>query len=370
MKVFQIVNVRWYNATAWYGVQLGALLREAGHEVLVIGLADTPPLRQARELGLDTLALPLNSANPVVLLGCYRRMAALVRDLRPDIVNCHRGEGFFLWGLLRRQHPWFRLVRTRGDQRPPKNSAANRLLHNRIADAVILTNQAAARHCRKVLGTPPQKLWTIYGGVDDQYFRFDPVARERIRREFGFSANDCVVGLLGRFDTVKGQRELIQAVARLRQDGFTQLKLLLIGHDSALPQSLIQEWVREHGLEEQVRITGRRQDVPACIAALDLGVVASLWSEAIARAALEIMACQRPLLGTSVGVMPDLLDPEALCPPGEQTALEALLARALRDPAWLQELQERQQQRLPQLTHREFLRETLAVYQSLLPPAP
>ena len=55
--------------------------------------------------------------------------------------------------------------------------------------------------------------------------------------------------------------------------------------------------------------------------ALDVGVVASLWSETIARAALEIMACGRPLVSTSVGVMPDLLPASALVAPGDVDAL-------------------------------------------------
>ena len=366
MKIFQVINVRWYNATAWYAVELANLLHDAGHRVLVIGIQDSPPLARAKEMGLATQHLDLNSNNPYILAKTYANMRKLVRMYNPDIVNCHRGESFFLWGLLRKHSGTFKLIRTRGDQRPPKNTMGNRWLHNHAADAVILTNTKLATYCRDVLGVSPKKLWTIYGGVDVRRFRFSPEERMRVRREFGYGDDDFVIGLVGRFDKVKGQYELLKAVANLRQTGLEQLRVLLVGHDSALPTSQIQTWIQELGLEGYVRVTGRRDDVPACIAAMDVGVVASLWSEAIARAALEIMACDRPLISTDVGVMPDLLDAYALCPPGDVDAMQSRIARAVGDTDYRQTLCAHQKLRLAQLTSREFLRQTLNVYQSVL----
>lgn len=366
MKIIQVINVRWYNATAWYCVTLSELLRKAGHQVLVAGQPDSPPLNRAKETGLAVAHLNLNSTNPLALARCHAQMRSLVKRLQPDIVNCHRGEGFFLWGLLRMQLRSFALVRTRGDQRLPRNNAMNRWLHSSVADAVILTNSAAARHCRNVLNIPPGKLWTIYGGVDRGRFSFDPQGRERVRREFHFDDSDFVVGLLGRFDEVKGQQQLLQALANLRESGLSQVKCLLIGHDSALSQKTVQGWIRELGLAGRVQITGLREDIAACISALDLGVAPSLWSEAIARAPLEIMACGIPLIACDVGVLPDLLDPRALCPPGDVDALQSRLARAVGDPDYLQNMRRQQQQRISQLSAREFLHQSLNVYQSAL----
>jgi len=87
-------------------------------------------------------------------------------------------------------------------------------------------------------------------------------------------------------------------------------------------------WIKEHGIESITAITGKRPDIPACLNALDLGVVASLWSETIARAALEIMATGVPLISTGVGVMPDLLEPEALFGPGERRLARDFKARS------------------------------------------
>lgn len=364
MRTIQVVNVRWHNATAWYGLELAKLLSEAGHETLVLGLPDTESFARAQALGLDPVGLPLNSPNPLVLAGLGRTMTRLMRDFRPDVVNCHRGESFFLWGLLKKLQN-FALVRTRGDQRLPKNTGGNRLLHRSMADALIATNSHMAQHFKTVLHIPPARVHTVFGGVDTRRFAFDPQGRVAVRARYGFASDDRVLGLLGRFDDVKGQQELIQATAALRAEGFP-VKLLLIGFATATSQETVEGWIAEAGMGEHVRISGLVNDVTAHLSAVDVAVLASKWSETIARAALEFMAADRPLLSTSVGVMPDLLRPEALCPPADVPALTALLRRALTEADLLPRLLADQQKRLPTLSREAFLTQTLDIYESII----
>ena len=102
------------------------------------------------------------------------------------------------------------------------------------------------------------------------------------------------------------------------------------------------------------------------LCALDVGVIASLWSETIARAALEIMACARPLVSTSVGVMPDLLPAEALCPPADEQALARLLQHALDSQTFRERLVHASSLTMRELDSAHFLQKTLAVYDAAL----
>lgn len=366
MRAIQVVNVRWFNATVWYGLYLAKLMSEAGHEVLALTLPGTESHEKALEWGIETRCLPLNSAGPLTAFRLYRELSGLVHDFRPDVINCHRGESFYLFGLLRKRLGGFKLVRTRGDQRPPRNDPANRWLHGNCADAVVATNSAMARHFRKNFGLCEPRLATIIGGVDRERFAFDPAGRERVRREFGYDQNDFVVGLMGRFDEVKGQREAIRAVAALRgKTGRMRVKLMLLGFESATSEAEVRRWIAEAGAGELVAITGLRDDVPACVSAMDLGLVASKWSETIARAALEIMSCGVPLVGTRVGVMPDLLDDGALLAPGDVEDTAAIIRRAAMDADFRALLGERQSERMSELGARDFLLKTLSLYRSI-----
>jgi len=367
MRIFQVINVRWFNATAWYAITLSRLLADAGHEVTVLTQAGTDSEKRAQELGLNTVSVDLNTTNPVRFAAATRHIIQLLRTHRPHIVNCHRGEGFFLWGILKLMGFPFKLVRTRGDQRPPRSDAFNRWLHANIADAVVVTNRRMANYFLDKMRTPGNGLWLIHGGVDTERFTFDQKKREAVRTEFGFSPDDVVVGLLGRFDRVKGHKETIRAVARLRDHyGLANIRLFLIGFDTAMTSSQIEEWIAEYGVKDITHISGKRNDVEACISALDVGVVASLWSEAIARSALEIMACGRPLVSTNVGVMPDLVSPPVLIEPEDSDAIAKAVATLCSDTAVREEVLATQKRTMSQLTLEEFLKRSLNLYHSLL----
>ncbi len=366
MKIFQVINVRWFNATAWYAITLSKLLKDAGHEVIVLTQAGTAAEKKAQEMGLDTIAIDLHTVHPIRFAATVRHIIQQLKTHRPDIVNCHRGEGFFLWGLLKYLGFPYKLVRTRGDQRPPKSDPINRWLHAHVADAVVVTNRRMSNYFLDTMRTPGDNVWLIHGGVDTKQFTFDPHGRDTVRKEFGFADTDLVVGILGRFDRVKGHRETIQAVAQLRQQGMDTIRLFLIGFDTAMTADDIQAHIDEYGLTDMTRISGKRSDVNACISALDIGVVASLWSEAIARSALEIMATNRPLVSTCVGVMPDLVNPAALVEPGDTTALAKVIEKLAVDDDFKQEILAAQKRTMSQLTSEGFLKRSLNLYKRLL----
>ena len=371
MRTIQVVNVRWYNATAWYGVTLAHCLQKAGHESLVAGLAGTPPLEKARELGLRTVALPFNSQSPGKLVTLWHGMDELVREFKPDVINCHRGEAFILWALMKKKHG-FALVRTRGDRRLPRGGFINRWLHCQAADAVIATNSLMARHFAEVLKVPSDRLYAILGGVDTERFHADRQTGENIRRQYGFTNQDVVMGLLGRMDEVKGIRESIVALAKARKisSEAKRIRFLIIGFDSEFTTDDVARWTREQGLGELgevVTVTGRVPRPEDVINALDFGILASLGSEAIARAALEIMASGVPLISSTTGVMPDLLDAEYCFAPGDTQAMAERMIQAL-DVSWRARLTRACVDRIFNggLSLDDFLKVTLKVYNKAL----
>lgn len=365
LRIVQVVNVRWFNATAWYGLFLASLLREAGHEVHVVCQADTDTCAKARNMGFAPFTPPLNSGNPLAVVKAYGELRSFVGEFKPHIVNCHRGEGFLLWGMLKKSGG-FGLVRTRGDQRPPKGNYPNIALHRDVADAVVATSSGLAASVRNILRVPESRVHTIFGGVDTRRFYPDAAGRAAMRASWGIGPEIRTIGLVGRFDTVKGQKELLFAFAKARQDmgeAAPDTRLVLAGFSTtATGEDAVRGWAHEAGVAESVIFPGRCDDVRALMNALDLGVVASLGSETIARVALEIMACGVPLVGTRVGVMPDLLHAEALVPPGDEAAMAAMLLRFLMDTSFGDSLRAVQQERIASLSEKAFLAQTLAVY--------
>ena len=373
MRTIQVVNVRWYNATAWYGVELARCLNEAGHETIVAGLPGTPPLQKAQAMGMQTVALPFNTVSPVRLAQLWSGMERLLRNFRPDVVNCHRGEAFILWALMKKRHG-FKLVRTRGDRRLPKWGMVNKWLHCSAADAIICTNSLMRRHFTEALHVSPAHVHAVLGGVDTQRFHDDQAARAEMRRRYGFAEGDIVAGLLGRMDVVKGIPETIRALARARElsGGNAPLKLLLIGFESQYTESDVRRFCAESGLGAPgepgsiVTVTGKVDDPGQVINALDFGILSSLGSEAIARAALEIMACGVPLISSTVGVMPDLIPQPWLFAPGDIEAMSRLMLD-MADAEKRGELRAWCAGAIAQkkLRLQDFLEQTLAIYEGI-----
>jgi hypothetical protein len=97
LKTLQLVSVRWWNASAYYGVSLAEALNRAGIPTIVGGRKDSPPLKKAREFEQPTFtAVNLESLNP---LNAVKSLAQLKKFLNKEsvaLINAHRPEdGFF-----------------------------------------------------------------------------------------------------------------------------------------------------------------------------------------------------------------------------------------------------------------------------------
>lgn len=310
MRFLQVINVRWYNATAWYAVNLSRILQEHGHKVVVLGLPGSPPIKKAKEYGLEVFELNLNSNNPLVILKNHHKLNAFLTDFKPEIVNCHRGEFFWWFALKRWKDSSFKLIRTRGDQRKPSSDFFNKIMHNQWCDKIIAT-------CNKIksyylsMGIRSDKIKVIYGGVDTRLFYPNIHERKRIREEFGFRDEDFVVGIVGRFDPVKGHEILFKSVAHLYNNcDFKNIRLFVVGFDSIISKKELEEKVFSYKIHNITKFAGFRKDIASVLNSFDLGVVASVGSETIARVAMEMMACGVPIVVSNIGTLPELVEEE------------------------------------------------------------
>ena len=306
MRILNVINVRWYNATAWYAVSLSKALKCKGHNVAVCGLPGSPPVLKARNAGLETFEAGVNTSNPFKALAVMGAMDRIMMQFQPEVVICNRGEFFwyFVWKRITRQN--FKLIRVRGDIRPPKNGFFNRLMHNRCTDAIICSGEFICDMYRKTLKTPESALNVLYGGVDTDVFKPSQFSRIKIRDEFGYTEDDFVVGIVGRFDPIKGHEILIKSVSDLYKHGKKNIRLLIAGFDAVTNTENIERMIAEHEIGEITRITGFREDIADIYCAMDVCVVSSLGSEAICRVGMEAMACGVPIITSDTGVLPEI----------------------------------------------------------------
>ncbi|MEO7663982.1 MAG: glycosyltransferase [Candidatus Limnocylindrales bacterium] len=169
----------------------------------------------------------------------------------------------------------------------------------------------------------------IYNGVDLQ--RYDEqVPCCTLREEYGLPPEGPIVGVVARLEQEKGHPTLIDAWAQVHAE-IPDATLLIVGEGSR--RALLESHVDGLGLSSSVVFTGRRDDVPAVTAALDVAVLPS-YREAQGLTILEAMALSRPVVASNVGGIPEMIEDGItglLVPPHNPTALATGILRLLRD---------------------------------------
>ena len=175
---------------------------------------------------------------------------------------------------------------------------SNRCLHRAIAVSES-TKEDWVRRTR----LPPDRVVTIFNGVDPDAFR-RRIGADEARARLGLPGDGALlIGGVGRLDEAKGFADLIEAVALLAGD-HPGLVLAIAG-DGPLRPSL-EAKARALGMADRVRFLGFQQDVRTVLEALDVFVLSSIC-EAIGYALLEAMAMGLPAVGTRVGGVPEVI---------------------------------------------------------------
>jgi glycosyltransferase involved in cell wall biosynthesis len=174
---------------------------------------------------------------------------------------------------------------------------------------------------------PPVDL--IYNGVDLQrYDHQEPCCT--LRDEYGMEPGAQIVGVVARLEPEKGHPTLLEAwpaVLRAAPDAY----LLVIGEGSQ--REALERQARDLRIAHRVVFTGRRDDVPAVTAALDVAVLSS-YREAQGLSILEALALARPVVASNVGGIPEMIEDGVtglLVEPHDTDALAQAISRLLVD---------------------------------------
>lgn len=212
--------------------------------------------------------------------------------------------------------------------------------HDEIAELAKLTGQmdslivpsASIEH--KVRGEGRETRFSVIpNGVDLERFA-TPVPECGLRKQLGIPAGGLIVGVLARLEPEKGHRFLVDAMPGIVAAA-PGAWLVIVGEGSLASELRARAAALPPPACDRVLFTGRREDVAAITAELDVAVLPSL-REAQGISILEAMARRRPVVATAVGGIPEVITDGidgVLVPPADPDALAAAVAGLLTDPA-------------------------------------
>jgi glycosyltransferase involved in cell wall biosynthesis len=300
------------------GVEMFAreLSRQLGERGLrsVLAFSSSPTAPVERFLSLPNVTIEIvphcDRANPESLLGVGR----LLRAHRPQVVHLH------FVGFLG-PYPWLarllsasRVFFTDHSSNPEGHTAVRRAPWKRALAASITAPvtgvvSVSAYGQRSLLDTgvlAPHKSHLIYNGVDGRRANAAPGAGRAFRARHGIPDDRLVVLQVSWLIPEKGVSDLLEA-ARLALDQRRGLHFVLAGDGRC--RAAYEAQAHRLGISEHVSFLGLVDDPLAegLYDAADIVCQVSRWEEVFGWVIAEAMLAGRPVIGTRVGGIPELV---------------------------------------------------------------
>ncbi|MTV49907.1 glycosyltransferase [Heliobacillus mobilis] len=336
-------------------------------------LFGAPLLQRAQQQGIKAVAVPMKSK---IDLASYWKVIRLIRQIAPDIVHTH-GVRANLIGRIAAKLAGVNCVVTtvhsvlENDYPNPLSRWFN-FWSEKLTASLTEKYILVAEFLKKKLmaqGIPASKLAVIHNGVDDKkFYRLcqNSAAGTGLRQELEIADEVTLVGMVGRFHPVKGHKYLIEAardIIKIHQN----VRFLFVG--DGFYRDVIEESIREEGLDSFFIFAGFREDIANVYSALDILALPSL-SEGLSLTLMESMLCGCPPVVTAVGGNPEIIcngKNGLVVPPGDSLALAAALVRLMDNPTEAKKMGEAARRTVEErFTAQRMAERTLVLYRQLL----
>jgi glycosyltransferase involved in cell wall biosynthesis len=289
--------------------------------------------------GARLAQMPVQSKNPLVMLGNAARLVDLIRNEKVSLVHARsRAPAFSALsaaqftktpfvatyhgvykaksGLKR----WYNAVMTRGD-------------------LVIANSDYTRDHILAEHQVDPGKVISIPRGVDLDRFNPSWVTPDRLdalRQAWGIDAADrrTLFLLAGRLTRIKGHLTIIEAAARMKAAGRDDFLIVFAGDDQGRTGygEELAKAIAEAGLGDQVRLVGHCDDMPAAFLLAEVAILPTTVPESFGRTAVEPQAMGRPVIASNHGGTTETVADGVsgwLVAPGKPEAWAAAMTKAI-----------------------------------------
>jgi phosphatidylinositol alpha-1,6-mannosyltransferase len=349
--------------------RLAQQLKQAGHDVRVIAPTNEAAGSRTFVAGVEVQRLPRRRRLDETLAAWFDFLRAELQARPADIVHSYFVNALAFAGVyVARTVGIPAVVSARGndlDRAVFDPAKAPHILYAlQHADAITANARDLARKAQALTHT----RWVVLipNGVDTAYFQAPP-RDTRLVQSLGLT-DRAVIGFVGEARSKKGLASLLIAYRMLAQQH--SLALLLVGGVRRDDQELLKVFQKQCPTLPLVVVPYLPTDqLPAYYSLLDMLVLPSLH-DGLPNALLEGMACERAIVGSTVGGIPDAItDGEngRLIPPGDAEALAHAVDELLADA----KLRRRFGHCARETVQRDFtleqeLKKNLALYRQLL----
>lgn len=292
-------------------------------DIKVVVPKDSILKEEINKLGVEAIEI-LGIGDKSFDIGSVNAFTKLFQLAKPQIVHTHASLSARIAAKLCRVGA---IIHTKHCLDAPKTGFKRSLaavINNQLSSKVIAVSEAVKQNLIEA-GTPEDRITVIYGGVDELKV-LPKEAKEQVRRLYEIEAEDIVFGMSARLAEVKGHKYLIEA-AEIALKQKNNIKFVIMGTGPLEEQ--LKQMVADKGLEKNVVFTGFIKDVEPIYNIFDVNMITSK-SEALCLSLIEGMSLGKPMIGTAVGGVPELIQDGQtgiLVPPAQSESLAAAILK-------------------------------------------
>lgn len=262
---------------------------------------------------LKSLGIPVDLLHIPYLrdITALPRLRRYLKDFQADLVHTQLELGDTLGNIVSK---WLRLPSICTiHSMPSQEMTVKSRIHQEVelfslryfCDKVIAVSDEARRFHIDISNTFPEKIITLYNGIDLTIYSQGDFAKEReiVRSELGIPADSVVLTTVAVLRQPKGIQYMIRALPHILQS-FPNAYYVIVG-DGAYREALEREVVNA-GVQQRVVFSGLRKDIPRILSAADIFILPTL-TEALPTVLAEAMAARLPIIASAVGGIPEMV---------------------------------------------------------------
>ncbi|WP_314326854.1 glycosyltransferase [Fusobacterium pseudoperiodonticum] len=288
-----IHTIRWVNS-----------LSEKGIEVILVSLKGNFDNVEKISKKVKVIYLPFGTK-----LGYYLNVFALKKIIskeKPDLINAHYASGYGTLGRLSGFNK--KLLNVWGSDVydfPNESKLKKRIIEKNLKNytAIASTSYCMAEETKKYLENKSKEIFITPFGVDTEKFKNLNIEKKE---------NEITIGIVKTLTEKYGIEYLIKAIKELENilDIEINKKIRLLIYGKGELKNKLEDLTKELQIEDKVIFKGyiSNEDVPKALNEMDIFVVPSILdSESFGVAAVEAMACEIPVIASSVGGLKEVI---------------------------------------------------------------
>ncbi len=169
------------------------------------------------------------------------------------------------------------------------------------ADKVIVVSNAVKKHL-ETMAKFKREIKVIYNGVDNEIFNSDNDV-SYLKEEFKIPENSKIIGMIGRINAWKGQKDFIDATNKLLKK-YTDLYAILVGgvfEGQEWRKKELEEYIAKQENSDRIIISDFREDTKNIHNLFDIFVLPSIDPDPLPTVVLESMATGKPIVAYEHG---------------------------------------------------------------------